>query len=299
MNSTRSPSAAWRSRSRAALPPLLLAALVSLGGLTACSTNLPPRTALEDEFSALLPEGAHLGRADVTTPPSADAWRSARERLHALRAEAQGLSARTLRVRFMLREPRSGRVLEARGAVAINPMLDPDSAGQTPGALRMILLGPGGTTALDLWTRGNAYRFALPALDLLLRGDATAETERPRGLPVDFLRWWLLRPASGDLVWYERAGATDVYVLRDGDATIELLARQGGAIAARRSTFRKVGAQHLRDEEIVIADRMGCGTVRYGQSSTGLLATIHCEDEARTAPNPRAFEDPDAQPTAP
>jgi hypothetical protein len=45
----------------------------------------------------------------------------------------------------------------------------------------------------------------------------------------------------------------------------------------------------------VIAERVGCGTVRYAQASTGLLVTVTCEGEERDrAPDPRAFIDPDA-----
>ena len=60
------------------------------------------------------------------------------------------------------------------GAIAIAPPVSgvtrPSGEGppvDAEGALRMILLGPGGTTALDLWSRGDRFRFAIPALDLL------------------------------------------------------------------------------------------------------------------------------------
>ena len=49
--------------------------------------------------------------------------------------------------------------LQARGAVAMDP---------AAGDLRMILLGPGGATAIDLWMHGDAYRFVVPALDRTL-----------------------------------------------------------------------------------------------------------------------------------
>lgn len=161
----------------------------------------------------------------------------------------------------------------------------------------MILLGPGGTTALDLWARGDRFRFAVPALDLLKRGDASTPRASLRGLPVDFLRWWMLRPAAGTLLWYERAGGTDAFVLRDGDAVIDLRLNDRGVIGARRTTWATGdgGRRRRIDEEVVIAEGLGCSDVRYAQASTGLLVTVTCEAEERDrAPDPRAFVDPDA-----
>jgi hypothetical protein len=51
----------------------------------------------------------------------------------------------------------------------------------------------------------------------------------------------------------------------------------------------------LIEEETLIAGRIGCGTLRYAQASTGLLVTVTCEGEERDhTPDPRAFIDPDA-----
>ncbi|AKT43192.1 hypothetical protein [Chondromyces crocatus] len=292
---------------RAALLPrrrvVLLGVLgVTLASMTACAPAHGTRTPLDEEFSALLPPGA-LASADAGEPLSVEDQRRGLQRLEAFRKEADGLGARTLRVSFALREPRFGRLLEARGAVAIAPRLDPGIPGEPPGALRMILLGPGGTTALDLWARGRRSRFAVPALDLLHRSDgapsSSTPSSSPRGLPVDFLRWWLLRPASGELRGYQHADGTNVFVLQDGDARIELATRTPGPIAARRRTWTDARREQLRDEEVVIADRLGCGTIRYAQSSTGLLVTVRCEAEERTPPSQRAFDDPDAPASSP
>ncbi|MDI1447217.1 hypothetical protein [Polyangium sp. 6x1] len=218
--------------------------------------------------------------------PTLASWREARRKLAALSKAAEGEGARTLRLALALREPLTGRTLEARGAVAIAP----------PDALRMILVGPGGTTALDLWVRGERFRFAVPAIDLLKRGDASTPREGKRGLPVDFLRWWLLRPASGRLLWHEVEPSGDRFTLRDGAAVIELHAASSGALSARRTTWSSEGPRAKKlDEESVEADRIGCGTVRYHQASTGLTVTVTCEgEETGRAPNPRAFADPDA-----
>jgi hypothetical protein len=107
----------------------------------------------------------------------------------------------------------------------------------------------------------------------------------------------MLHPAAGTLLWYERAASADAFVLRDGDAVIELRIDDRGSIGARRTTWSAAGDARRRqlDEEVVIAERMGCGNVRYAQASTGLLVTVICEAEERDrAPDPRAFVDPDA-----
>ena len=224
-----------------------------------------------------------LGR-DARVAQSREAWRAARDRLAELQREAS--TPRTLRISLVLREPMTGRTLEARGAVAIAP----------PSALRMILLGPGGTTALDLWLDRDRFRFAVPAIDLLRRGDASTPRASLRGLPIDFLRWWLLRPATGALLWAAEEDGASRLRLRDGAAIIDLRAAFGGRIEARRTTWAKALPEaplRLIDEETVASDRIGCAEVRYQQASTGLEVTVRCEGEDLSPPNPRAFSDPD------
>lgn len=242
-----------------------------------------------------LPAGCDVSADPGARGPSTHAWRHAKRRLAELRSSLGGSAPHTLRLAVKLREPFTGRVMDARGAVALSP----------PSALRMILLGPGGTTALDLWANEDRFRFAVPAIDLLRRGDAATPRDQMRGLPVDFLTWWLLRPAYGSLLWYARAGAADRFVLRDGPAIVELCALDEGGVVARRTTWsakgRGDGASAARvepillDEETVTATRRGCGPVRYTQASTGLSVGVECEgEETERAPNPRAFVDPDA-----
>lgn len=198
----------------------------------------------------------------------------------------------------------------ARGAVALEPAplvsvssAQPESS--QSGALRMILLGPGGTTALDLWIRGARFRFLVPALDLLRKGDAATPPSEMRGLPVDFLRWWLLRPASGTLLWYQREAGAEHFVLRDGPAFVDLRLAGDGKIEAVRTTWASQGGDDtVVSEERVEADSLGCASVRYvtriplgGDARGGLPLEIvlRCEGvEASSAPNPRAFDDPDA-----
>ena len=214
-------------------------------------------------------------------PPSPADWTRGLEKLAALRGGVAG--ARTERLALSLREPHTGRVLQARGAVAIAP----------PRALRMILLGPGGTTALDLWMDGPRFRFAVPAIELRRRGDLGGPGAERRGLPVDFLGWWLLRPATGTLLWTGKVEGGDRFVLRDGAAVIDLVAFDDGHVEAKRATW----ADGKRvDEETVSAARMGCGLVRYHQGSTGLDVTVTCEGETLGDPPARALADPDAAP---
>jgi hypothetical protein len=157
----------------------------------------------------------------------------------------------------------------------------------------MILLGPGGTTALDLWLAGDRYRFAVPAIDLDRRGELDAPPATRRGLPVDFLAWWLLAPARGELLFHDGGEDRDRFVLRDGHAVVDLTAHRDGRLEARRSTWAR--GRRL-EEETVVADRIGCASVRYHQGSTGLDVTVHCEREVPGEPPARALEEPERKP---
>lgn len=233
-----------------------------------------PVAALSLSLSGCVPEPPRTALA-----PTSSTWRHALDRLATIRRRAA--AARTDRIALTLVEPRSRRRLEARGAVALAP----------PRALRMILLGPGGTTALDLWLAGDRYRFAVPAIDLIKVGDITAPPAARRGLPVDFLAYWLLRPAEGSLLWYAREPAADRFVLRSGPAIVDLRAFDDGHIVARRTTWAD---RERLDDETVVADRIGCGVVRYHQRATGLDVTVRCEGETLGEPPARALADPDA-----
>jgi len=205
----------------------------------------------------------------------------------------QSSRPRTMKIALALREPITGKTLESRGALAISP----------PESLRMIMVGPGGTTSLDLWLHDDEFRFAVPAIDLLKRGNAQTPKSQMRGLPVDFLRWWLLRPTSGTLLWHVFRDTGTWFVLRDGSAIVDLHVAKSGKITARRTTWEVISDKPTNqptdkrklDEETIEADKFGCGIVRYRQASTNLRVTVTCESEdSERPPNPRAFVDPDA-----
>jgi hypothetical protein len=218
-------------------------------------------------------------------------WRAARERYRAVRAELTGDEAFVMKLGLEIEQPFIGKRMRARGAVAV----------ARPDALRMVLLGPGGTTALDMWLCKDAFRFEVPALDLQRRGDATTPRGELRGLPIDFLRWWLLEPLGGELLAVRRhrsvAGELlERYVLRDGDDVLHADLRLGAAGATRApasdDVLRVVRLSH-DDEQRIASDGHPCGVARYEQPSTGLRITVRCESIEPGAPPPRAFADPD------
>lgn len=241
-------------------------ALVSLAGLAGCAAPLP--------------------RAEPA-PPTLTEWRSALTELRQLSAAIRR-EPHTLKLALALREPTTGRRMEARGAVALSP---------AERAVRMILVGPGGTTAFDLWIRWDQFRVSIPAVDLLRRGDASTPRAQMRGLPVDFLRWWLLDPTRGDLLWASRTPEGTRFALRDGTAVTELLVSGTSGVSAERRTWSEryfwPGPQRLLDEETVVADKLGCGHARYTQASTGVEIEITCEGVEPNPPSERAFLDPD------
>lgn len=201
-------------------------------------------------------------------------WRVERARHATLRQGYLWDQPTTANVGLEIEQPLIGKAMRARGAVAV----------AQPHALRMILLGPGGTTALDMWVCGDEFRFAVPALDLVKRGDASTPAEELRGLPIAFLRWWLLRPLSGQLLSFARYDDHTRYIVRDGEDVVRV-DDTGDAVRATRGT-----AGHV---ESVSASTKRCGTVSYRQHATGLNVIVSCEGISDTPPPARAFADPD------
>jgi hypothetical protein len=165
-----------------------------------------------------------------------------------------------------------------RGAVAVHP----------EGGVRMIMLGPGGTTAMDLWICRDAFRFAVPAADLVRRGDASTPPEELRGLPVDFLRWWFLEPLGGRLLAAYPVSGGDAFLLKDDASAVHLLRRADGP-----RTHLSVRRVSLDDEERIETSADKCGHVHYSQQSTSIDLDVNCEKVNDGTPSPRAFADPD------
>jgi hypothetical protein len=227
-------------------------------------------------------------RAEWTTT-EAD-WQAARERLDALR-RTEPDDPYGVVVRVSLREPKSGRVFEARGALAVDPRR----------ALRMILIGPGGATALDAWVTNDAYRFEVPPIGLLRRGGAKAEPT----LPVGFFREWFLSPFAGRLLASTLAstmgrGPTDLpackgrwFILRHGEGTVTLCdqERQGSLdILAIRKTNSSLEELTFRGKSLTPSpgDR-----AEYADKRSRVRATVEVESIDETPPDPVAFLDPE------
>ena len=211
-------------------------------------------------------------------------WTRLRERL-AIARDAAPERPYVEKVVVAMREPRTGKVFQARGAVAVDPRH----------ALRMILVGPGGVTALDAWVTDDQFRFVIPPISLERRGGADAESAR--GLPVGFFRWWMLHPLDGRLLaaWSRDTGA--LYLLREGDETV--LLREARVPHTGR---QRVTAARREDGMVERLDWVGRSPTtphagdkaRYIDGSTGLQVEVLVEGLGEHEPDPAAFLDPDA-----
>lgn len=259
-----------------------LAARVTLGAaflLAGCApllTGCAPRSMPSNVWGSLA-ERRPPARERVSSPISQDEWTLARSRLDRLRA---GLPTAPWveRVRVAMMEPRTGRRYEARGALAVDPSR----------AVRMLLLGPGGATAIDLWVTPDKFRFSVPQMKIETRGGA--RPEEARGLPVAFFRWWFLAPASGRLLTARSSPSESAWILRDGDATVVMRSDGARFVALRRD------AGHLEGIEWVgrnLAQSTGARG-RYVEDRFGLRVEVLVEELLPDPPDPSAFVDPDA-----
>ncbi len=183
-----------------------------------------------------------------------------------------------------MRDPHTGKIFQARGALAIDPHH----------ALRMILLGPVGVTTLDAWVTNDHFRFVIPPIALERRGGADAASAR--GLPVGFFRWWLLHPLDGRLLaaWTREEGP--LYLLRNGEDTVLLREARGHAGRERVTAARR------EDGHIERLDWIGRSPTtphagdkaRYVDGVSGLEVEVLIEALGDQEPDPTAFLDPDA-----
>ncbi len=210
--------------------------------------------------------------------PDAHTWDALKSELRARRAE-RPTHPWAAEIRVALHEPRTGRDVTGRGAIAVAP-------GR---AMRMILVGAAGATMLDAWVERDRWRVAVPATGLVRRGGP----DDPRDLPVGFLRWWLLSPLGGALVAAEQTGEGPRWLLRDGSDVVDLRAVRCDDGVSGLAASRSVEGRTERVAECGTAPEPRPGDrVEYEDAVTGLRVSIVLESAART-PSDDAFRDPD------
>ena len=254
---------------------LLLAALVALSAL-GCGELGPLRSPYE-----IIAKEKTSEVATAVPAVTQYEWTIARDRLARLR---KGRPDRPYveRVRLAISDPRTGRSYQARGAVAVSP-------GR---AARMILIGPGGTTALDVWVTKERFRFAVPAIKLEKRGGT--DPAEARGLPIGMLRWWFLSPLAGRLLLARSTAAESAWILRDGQATVTVRSDGSRFIALRRESDTLEGIEWISRGLVPQSGEHG----RYVEGRYGLRVDVHVEEVLEKEPDPDAFADPDEQGTA-
>lgn len=208
--------------------------------------------------------------------PDPDRWRDARDQLANLRTDTVADEPYTMKMALTMRQVPTSRTVRARGAVAVRP----------PYALRMVLLGPGGSTALDLWICRDTYKLSIPAIELERRGDLSIPSGEHNRLPVGFLRWWFLRPLSGRLLSYVDEEDARRFVVRDGSAVTQLWLPHD---AVRPLVFERISTGQ---RQIMEMDRDRCGVVRYARGAD-VTVDVRCESIERQPAPDRAFADPD------
>ncbi|CAN5579382.1 hypothetical protein BH09MYX1_BH09MYX1_40970 [soil metagenome] len=222
------------------------------------------------------------GCASAAPPPrepTQSEWSLARERLAELR-QTVPKDPWVEQVTISFREPGTGKIFEGRGAIAVLP-------GR---AMRMILVGPGGSTALDAWVTPDAYRFAVPPISLVRRGGRDAEP----GLPIGFFRWWFLAPYAGrlrtivgrELVLDDGAGVVTIDDHVDGGARIVSAKRRHGAVT------ELLGFRGSPSGNAAKGDHAS-----YRNLGTKLTVAITVDALGEDAPDPDAFVDPDLVPS--
>ncbi|MBX3227185.1 MAG: hypothetical protein KIT84_35385 [Labilithrix sp.] len=219
---------------------------------------------------------------EVPPEPTQAEWNDARAHFVALQREVP-VRPYVERVRVAVLDPRSGKVVQARGAVAVHP-------GQ---AARMVLLGPGGTTALDLWITPDRWRVSIPAAHIERRGGR--DLGDALGLPVGFVRWWFLAPIAGELLYTQSTAADErtLWFKNDG-GVIELRANAERLLAIRRAEDGRVdGVEWLSPSPAPRPRRQA----RYIDAAIGVRVDVLIEDVSPDEPDPAAFLDPDEKGT--
>lgn len=210
-------------------------------------------------------------------PPTQSEWQAAREWLHDLRA-CEPIGPFGAVVRVLLRHPRSGRVLSARGAVAVDPHR----------AVRMVLVGPAGGTALDVWVTPDRWRFEAPFAKVLRRG---GPDDNP-ALPIGFFRWWFLAPVDGRLLTAVAGTDSERFILRRGGDTIDLTDAHSGKAHIVTASRRSRGSVDRVNVRGAFPGATPGDRVTYDHEASGVHVEVLVESRSDT-PTPAAFADPD------
>jgi hypothetical protein len=207
-------------------------------------------------------------------------WTLSRERLARMRSELPRRPY-AARVAISVSDPIDGRMYRARGAVAVSPER----------AARLVLIGPGGTTALDAWVTRDRYRLSIPAMKLEKRGGV--DLTSTRGLPIAFLRWWFLSPLEGELVLARSSRSEAAFLLRDGPATVTMRTDGERFIAIRREGERLEGLQWAGRG---LSPQTGAHG-QYIDGEWGMRVSVFVEELLDEEPDPAAFSDPNEKDT--
>jgi hypothetical protein len=208
-------------------------------------------------------------------------WSRRRASFSEIRGAIEAQRPYALRVRASIREPRTGHAFEARGAVAVSPHR----------AARLVLVGPGGGTAIDAWVTPMRWRLAIPPVDFVRRGGT--DTDAAHGLPVGFFRWWFLAPFDGALIMSDAVDTPRFAILRDGRATVEMFVGVSDGKALVSAVRREAGAiERLQWWGSSGGPGEGDRAV-YVQEPSGLRVDVDVEGVGGE-PEPEAFADPDA-----
>lgn len=213
-------------------------------------------------------------------------WKQARALVAQLRDEVPR-APRVEQVRVAFHGP-NGIGFDGRGAIAVAP-------GR---ALRMILLGPGGRTAFDMWATPDRYRVSVPDLSILERGGATA----PAHLPIELFREWFLAPLAGRLLAAGHVGARALYLVRTPRQVLELGLTAATAQGGVRHMLRAYpGGKEEAVEWIGITPTLvppvGSEVV-FTRPSLGIQVVVDIDEVGTEPPSPEAFEEPRDEETA-
>jgi hypothetical protein len=192
-------------------------------------------------------------------------WDAGLARLAQLRASFPK-QAYTRNVTVTFFEPRSRRRFEGRGAVGVDP----------GHAMRLMLVGPAGEIALDVWVTRDHWRMSVPAIHFLKRGG----TESPTGMPIGFFRSWFVDPLAGRPLALGREGQL---IVRDtAGGTLHIAPTTNGADIVRR---HGAGIETFSYDET---------RAHYVDHATGVEVDVGLEPPQDTPPLPQAFVDPDS-----